>query len=110
MADPVSTMPLRALVASPWRMPLVVGAAALAVLAVGSIVLPTFLVNNLIRSFLYAALALTVDHRGQLLAEARQQFLTRQAGLPGENVDLIRRQDPGQVGRRDRLVLSCADP
>jgi branched-chain amino acid transport system permease protein len=61
VADPVSTMPLRALVASPWRMPLVVGAAALAVLAVGSIVLPTFLVNNLIRSFLYAALALTVD-------------------------------------------------
>ncbi|WP_232243610.1 branched-chain amino acid ABC transporter ATP-binding protein/permease [Paraburkholderia sp. SOS3] len=61
MADPVSTMPLRAPVARPWRMPLVVSVAALAVLAVGSVVLPTFLVNNLIRSFLYAALALTVD-------------------------------------------------
>jgi branched-chain amino acid transport system permease protein len=37
------------------------GAGALVVLAVGSVVLPTFLVNNLIRAFLYAAVAVTVD-------------------------------------------------
>ncbi|CAB3761396.1 ABC transporter permease subunit [Paraburkholderia humisilvae] len=61
MADPVSTLPLRVSAAPPWRAPLVVGVAALVVLAVGSVILPTFLVNNLIRSFLYAALALTVD-------------------------------------------------
>jgi hypothetical protein len=34
---------------------------ALVVLAICSITLPTFLVNNLIRAFLYAAVALTVD-------------------------------------------------
>ncbi|MFC0574876.1 branched-chain amino acid ABC transporter ATP-binding protein/permease [Paraburkholderia solisilvae] len=61
MADPVSTLPLRVSASSPWRMPLLAGVAALAVIAVGSAVLPTFLVNNLVRSFLYAALALTVD-------------------------------------------------
>ncbi len=38
-----------------------VGAVALAAVAVCSVALPTFLVNNLIRAFLYAALALTVD-------------------------------------------------
>jgi branched-chain amino acid transport system permease protein len=52
---------MRVTAASPWRAPLVVGVAALALIALGSVVLPTFLVNNLIRSFLYAALALTVD-------------------------------------------------
>jgi branched-chain amino acid transport system permease protein len=61
VADPVSTLPMRVTAASPWRAPLVVGVAALALIALGSVVLPTFLVNNLIRSFLYAALALTVD-------------------------------------------------
>jgi urea transport system permease protein/urea transport system ATP-binding protein len=61
VADPVSTIPLRVSAPPPWRAPLVVGVVALAVLAAGSVVLPTFLVNNLIRSFLYAALALTVD-------------------------------------------------
>jgi branched-chain amino acid transport system permease protein len=54
-------MTLKSGVAPAWRTPVVVGVAALAVLAVGSMVLPTFLVNNLIRAFLYAALALTVD-------------------------------------------------
>jgi branched-chain amino acid transport system permease protein len=33
----------------------------LVVLAICSITLPTFLVNNLIRAFLYPAVALTVD-------------------------------------------------
>ncbi|HEY3597244.1 MAG TPA: ATP-binding cassette domain-containing protein [Paraburkholderia sp.] len=63
MADPVSTstLPVRAVAASPWRGPLVIAAAALAIVALGSVALPTFLVNNLIRAFLYAALALTVD-------------------------------------------------
>jgi branched-chain amino acid transport system permease protein len=36
-------------------------AAALVLLAVTSFVLPAFLVNNLIRAFLFAAVALTVD-------------------------------------------------
>jgi branched-chain amino acid transport system permease protein len=54
-------LPVRAVAASPWRGPLVIAAAALAIVALGSVALPTFLVNNLIRAFLYAALALTVD-------------------------------------------------
>jgi len=37
------------------------GAAALVLVAVGPYVLPDFMVNNLIRAFLYAAVALTVD-------------------------------------------------
>ena len=41
---------------------LVVGSAvALVLVAVGPLVLPDFMVNNLIRAFLYAAVALTVD-------------------------------------------------
>src|SRR5690349_25032343 len=37
------------------------GAGALLLIAVGPYVLPDFMVNNLIRAFLYAATALTVD-------------------------------------------------
>src|SRR5690349_23869843 len=37
------------------------GAGALLLIAVGPYVLPDFMVNNLIRAFLYAAVALTVD-------------------------------------------------
>ena len=40
---------------------LIFGAAALLLIAAGPSVLPDFLVNNLIRGFLYAAVALTVD-------------------------------------------------
>ena len=61
MADPVSTMPLRTGGVSAWKAPVAIGVAALVVLAVCSVTLPTFLVNNLIRAFLYAAVALTVD-------------------------------------------------
>jgi branched-chain amino acid transport system permease protein len=61
VADPVSTMPLRTGGASAWKAPVAIGIAALVVLAVCSVTLPTFLVNNLIRAFLYAAVALTVD-------------------------------------------------
>ncbi len=61
MADPVSTLPLRAPFASPWKGPVVIGIGALVVLAICSVAMPTFLVNNLIRAFLYAAVALTVD-------------------------------------------------
>jgi branched-chain amino acid transport system permease protein len=61
VADPVSTLSFRTEVASPWKRPAAVGVAALVVLAVCSVTLPTFLVNNLIRAFLYAAVALTVD-------------------------------------------------
>lgn len=59
MAD--SAYALRASAASPWRRALLAGGVALVLLAVCSVVLPTFLVNNLIRAFLYAAVALTVD-------------------------------------------------
>ncbi|MEA3094551.1 MAG: urea transport system permease protein urtD [Caballeronia sp.] len=61
MADPASTLPFRAAVASSWKGPAAIGVVALVVLAICSITLPTFLVNNLIRAFLYAAVALTVD-------------------------------------------------
>jgi branched-chain amino acid transport system permease protein len=61
VADPASTLPFRAAVASPWKGPAAIGVVALVVLAICSITLPTFLVNNLIRAFLYAAVALTVD-------------------------------------------------
>lgn len=61
MADPASTLSFRTEVASPWKKPAAIGVAALVVLAVCSVTLPTFLVNNLIRAFLYAAVALTVD-------------------------------------------------
>ena len=44
-----------------WRMPVAVGVAALVVLAVGSLTMPAFLINNLIRAFLYAVVAITVD-------------------------------------------------
>ncbi len=61
MADSISTVPLRTAAASPWKGPVSGGIVALVVLAVCSVALPTFLVNNLIRAFLYAAVALTVD-------------------------------------------------
>ena len=51
-----------------------------------------------------------IDDLGQLLAEARQQFLARQAGLRRQEVDLLGRQHLAEVGRRDRLVLAGADP
>jgi branched-chain amino acid transport system permease protein len=43
------------------RLVLMFGAAALLLVALGPYVLPDFMVNNLIRAFLYAAVALTVD-------------------------------------------------
>jgi branched-chain amino acid transport system permease protein len=43
------------------RLVLVFGAAALLLVAAGPYVLPDFMVNNLIRGFLYAVVALTVD-------------------------------------------------
>jgi branched-chain amino acid transport system permease protein len=61
VADPVTAMPLRRVAMPAWRTPITVGIVALILLAVGSVALPTFLVNNLIRAFLYAAVAVTVD-------------------------------------------------
>jgi branched-chain amino acid transport system permease protein len=61
VADSVTTMPLRRGAAPAWRTPMAVGVIALIVLALFSVLLPTFLVNNLIRAFLYAAVAVTVD-------------------------------------------------
>ncbi|MEA3120801.1 MAG: urea transport system permease protein urtD, partial [Paraburkholderia sp.] len=61
MADSNTTLRLRADVAPALRMPLLIGVAALVLIAAGSVLLPSFLVNNLIRSFLYAVVAITVD-------------------------------------------------
>src|SRR6202051_823230 len=52
---------LRADASPAWRTPLLIGVAALLLIAAGSVLLPSFLVNNLIRSFLYAVVAITVD-------------------------------------------------
>jgi branched-chain amino acid transport system permease protein len=61
VAEPVSSLPLGRSTRSSWKGPVFIGALALVVLAVCSVSLPTFLVNNMIRAFLYAAVALTVD-------------------------------------------------
>jgi branched-chain amino acid transport system permease protein len=61
VAEPVSTLPLARSASSSWKGPVAIGILALVILAVGSVSLPTFLVNNMIRAFLYAAVALTVD-------------------------------------------------
>lgn len=61
MADPASTLSFRTAATSLWEGPAALGVVALVVLAICSVTLPTFLVNNLIRAFLYAAVALTVD-------------------------------------------------
>jgi hypothetical protein len=41
-----------------------------------------------------------VDHLGQLLAETREQFVLRQAGLRYQAVDLIGAQRTGKIARR----------
>ena len=56
-----TTLPLPPGSASAWRTPVLAGAAALVLIVAGSLLLPSFLVNNLIRSFLYAVVAITVD-------------------------------------------------
>jgi branched-chain amino acid transport system permease protein len=61
VADSNTTLRLRADITPALRMPLLIGVAALLLIAVGSVLLPSFLVNNLIRSFLYAVVAITVD-------------------------------------------------
>jgi branched-chain amino acid transport system permease protein len=61
VADPVSTLPIARSASSSWKGPVLIGVLALVVLGACSVSLPTFLVNNLIRAFLYAAVALTVD-------------------------------------------------
>ena len=61
MADSNPTLRLPTVAAPAWRTPVVAGVAALLLIAAGSVLLPSFLVNNLIRSFLYAVIAITVD-------------------------------------------------
>lgn len=46
---------------SAWRVPVCIGILGIILLALCSIAMPMFLVNNLIRAFLYAAVAVTVD-------------------------------------------------
>ncbi len=51
-----------------------------------------------------------IDRLGQLFAEARQQLLARQSRPGHQEVDLVRREDLAEVGRRDGLILAGADP
>src|SRR6478735_3004466 len=51
-----------------------------------------------------------VDHLGQLLAENREQFVLRQAGLRYQAVDLIGAQGTGKIARRNLLVRARAHP
>src|SRR5689334_8164510 len=51
-----------------------------------------------------------VDHLRQILAEAVEQFIARQAALGGQTFDLVGAKCARKVAGRDRLVLALADP
>src|SRR5690348_7883569 len=51
-----------------------------------------------------------VDHLRQILAEAVEQFVARQAALGGQTLDLVGAEGARKVAGRDRLVLALADP
>src|SRR3954454_15442673 len=51
-----------------------------------------------------------VDHLRQILAEAREQLVTRQAALGGQALDLVGAERIGEIAWSDRLVLALADP
>src|SRR5580700_2671233 len=51
-----------------------------------------------------------VDHLGQMLAEAIQQVLARQAALRHQAVDLVGAKRVGEIARRDLLVRAWAHP
>ncbi|HTH59706.1 MAG TPA: ATP-binding cassette domain-containing protein [Paraburkholderia sp.] len=61
MADRSVSLPLAARALPAWRTPVAIGVVALVLIAVGSVTMPAFLINNLIRAFLYAVVAITVD-------------------------------------------------
>lgn len=61
MSDRSVSLPLAARERQAWHLPVAIGVAALLLLAVGSVTMPAFLINNLIRAFLYAVVAITVD-------------------------------------------------
>src|SRR5258708_37557632 len=51
-----------------------------------------------------------IDGLGQLLAEAREQFLARQASLRHQAVDLVGAQGAGEIAGRNLLVRAVCDP
>src|SRR5262245_2697754 len=51
-----------------------------------------------------------IDDVGQILAEALQQFIARQAALRRERLDLVGAERVGEIAGRDLLVGSVADP
>src|SRR6266436_4591521 len=51
-----------------------------------------------------------IDHVGQILAEASQQFVARQACLGSDRIDLVGAERVGEIAGRNRLVLALADP
>src|SRR5439155_25456869 len=51
-----------------------------------------------------------IDHLRQILAEAGEQFVARQAALGRQALDLVGAKRVGEIAGRDRLVLTLADP
>src|SRR3954468_3890977 len=51
-----------------------------------------------------------VDHVGQMLAQAVEQFVARQPGLRRQRVDLIDAERAAEIARRNLLVRSRAHP
>src|SRR5581483_247411 len=51
-----------------------------------------------------------IDHLRQILAEALEQIVARQAALRGDRIDLVGAERTCQIARRDRLVRALADP
>src|SRR4051794_35244669 len=51
-----------------------------------------------------------IDHLRQILAETREQLVTRQAALGGQALDLVGAERIGEIAWCDRLVLALADP
>src|SRR3954470_24241698 len=51
-----------------------------------------------------------IDDVGQILAEALQQILARQAALGGQMFNLVGTQRIGEIAGRDLLVGTVADP
>src|SRR3954447_7177115 len=51
-----------------------------------------------------------IDHLRQILAETREQLVTRQAALGGQALDLVGAERIGEIAWGDRLVLALANP
>src|SRR5882757_1235151 len=115
----IQIMPLMAVVLSRWRF----RAKACPALGVGTgsreenasnNEASRFLASNPFRQFAFvrqpSVRRQMIDHVGQILAEAFQQFVARQAGLRCDGIDLVGAERVGEIAGRNRLVLALADP